>query len=73
MLKLLKDANIFSFIFQHKVRDMSRSLTLDMAITIQGNEQEELPERVLCQTRFLGVDFRAIPTLIEDENGYRQE
>ena len=45
---------------------MSRALTIDMAVTIQGNTPEELPERVLCQTRFVMVDFRQLPTLVED-------
>lgn len=45
------------------VRDGSKRLTLDIAITIQGNSEDELPERILCQTRWMGMDFSTCGTL----------
>lgn len=46
------------------VRDVGcRMLTVDLAVTIQGNEEEELPERILCQTRFQNFDFQLAQAL----------
>lgn len=47
------------------VRDVGcKMLTVDLAVTIQGNEDEELPERILCQTRFANFDFQLAQPLV---------
>eukprot|EP01041_Mallomonas_annulata_P003115 gene3115-6122_t len=49
------------------VRDVSKMLTVDMAVTIQGNERDELPERILCQSRFVGMDFSKAKPMADGE------
>jgi hypothetical protein len=39
------------------VRGFSRKVVIDIGITIQGEADDELPERILCQTRFEKLDF----------------
>jgi hypothetical protein len=39
------------------VRDSCRLLTVDMGITLEGQDDEELPERVVCRVQWKGVDF----------------
>mmetsp|Transcript_28615 Transcript_28615/g.40779 ORF Transcript_28615/g.40779 Transcript_28615/m.40779 type:complete len:413 (+) Transcript_28615:40-1278(+) len=41
------------------VRGVSKHLVVDIGVTIQGEEEEELPEVVLCQNRFEYVDLDA--------------
>jgi hypothetical protein len=40
-----------------QVRDSSRLLTVDMGVTIEGQDDEELPERILCRLQWRGVDL----------------
>mmetsp|Transcript_9029 Transcript_9029/g.9078 ORF Transcript_9029/g.9078 Transcript_9029/m.9078 type:complete len:428 (-) Transcript_9029:325-1608(-) len=49
------------------VRPVSKMLTVDIGITIQGNSREELPERILCQTRCKSMDFTKAEPLAEGE------
>mmetsp|Transcript_20061 Transcript_20061/g.28829 ORF Transcript_20061/g.28829 Transcript_20061/m.28829 type:complete len:350 (+) Transcript_20061:155-1204(+) len=39
------------------VRDFCSVLTVDVGVTIEGQSDEELPERVLCRMQWKGVDF----------------
>lgn len=39
------------------VRNASSSMVVDLGITIQGDTEEELPERILCQARYSNIDF----------------
>eukprot|EP01036_Dinobryon_divergens_P023951 gene23950-32350_t len=41
------------------VRGVSKYLIVDIGVTIQGEEEDELPEVVLCQNRFQNVDLDA--------------
>jgi hypothetical protein len=50
-----------------QVREGSKKLTIDIAITVQGNSSEELPERVLCQTRLIEIDFAKAPSFAAPE------
>ncbi len=34
-------------------------MVVDLGITIQGEDEDELPEAILCQTRFDKVDIDA--------------
>ena len=45
------------------VREACSRLTVDIAITIEGNAADELPERVLCATRWQGLSFSAAQPL----------
>ena len=36
---------------------MCSILTVDVGVTIEGQDDEELPERVLCRMQWNGVDF----------------
>ena len=41
---------------------MSKDMVVDLGITIQGESEEELPEVMLCQTRFDHIDMQvALP------------
>jgi hypothetical protein len=42
-----------------QVRGVSQYLIVDIGVTIQGEEDDELPEVVLCQNRFQNVDLDA--------------
>ncbi len=42
-----------------QVRGVSKYLIVDIGVTIQGEEEDELPEVVLCQNRFQNVDLDA--------------
>lgn len=44
---------------------MSKSMVVDVGITIQGESAEELPERVLCHARYDRVDMRSAATWSE--------
>lgn len=41
------------------VRGVSKTLVVDIGITIQGETEEELPEAILCHTRFNRVELDA--------------
>eukprot|EP01039_Chlorochromonas_danica_P003290 gene3290-3608_t len=41
------------------VRGVSKSMVVDLGVSIQGENEDELPEAVLCQTRFSRVDLEA--------------
>jgi hypothetical protein len=39
------------------VQGGSKRLEIDLGVVIQGEDIDELPERMLCQARFSNVDF----------------
>lgn len=41
------------------VRGVSKGMVVDLGVSIQGENEDELPEAVLCQTRFSRVDLEA--------------
>jgi hypothetical protein len=41
------------------VTGLSKSMIVDLGWTLQGDKAEELPERIVCQTRFNKVDLEA--------------
>jgi hypothetical protein len=43
------------------VNSSSAALVLDIGITIQGNAEDELPERMLCAVRWHGVHIATAP------------
>lgn len=44
------------------VRGVSKSMVVDLGVSIQGEREDELPEAILCQTRFARVDLdSAVP------------
>lgn len=47
----------------HVVRGYSQKVIIDVGITIEASEEDELPERMLCQSRFECVNFDAVQTL----------
>ena len=42
-----------------QVRGVSKHLVVDIGVTIQGEEEDELPEVIICQNRFQNVDLDA--------------
>jgi hypothetical protein len=56
-------SSVFCFdVIDLQVRGVSKSLIVDLGITIQGETDDELPEQVLCQTRYDKVDLdSAVP------------
>eukprot|EP00943_MAST-04B_sp_MAST-4B-sp1_P002215 g2215.t1 len=45
------------------VKGYAKKITLDLAFVIQGNTRRELPERVLCATRFFSIDLDDVNAL----------
>eukprot|EP01031_Cornospumella_fuschlensis_P002844 gene2844-3558_t len=44
------------------VRGVSKSMVVDLGVCVQGEDEEELPEVIMCQTRFNRVDLEsAVP------------
>lgn len=49
------------------VRDMSKAVSIDLAITIEGCCEAELPERIIHMTRFTGVDMVGAVTVADED------
>lgn len=55
------------------VRHYVESVTLDMAFTIEGRDQTELPEELLCAMRFHHVDMERASQLADLESEWREQ